>query len=317
MTALQGRDHDADRGTALVWIGFVVVALCALEVLNLTVYGVVVPAAAMVLWLVTRHRSSAVSREPVDGADLVAVGVFYVGVVALFGLAFEGFGTGRVAGLFLSFAAGLIVGVAGPIVYTVWHRRRPLRTLGLTVERLPATIALGLVFAAVQFALTLWRYDLPATQEWVPLLVMSLVVGGFEAVFFRGFIQGRLEASFGTGPAVAGGAALYALYHVAYGMAASEILFLLGLGVVYGIAYGLVGNVLVLWPLLTPLGGFFANLEAGDIELPWASIAGFVDVAAVMIAVIWVAHRHEQRQLRDCAGRPSAPARSGTRAGSA
>ena len=128
----------------------------------------------------------------------------------------------------------------------------------------------------------------------MPLLVTSLVVGFFEAVFFRGFIQGRLEASFGTVPAVAGGAAIYALYHVGYGMGAAEIVFLFGLGVVYAITYRLVENVLVLWPLLTPLGALFANLEAGNIDLPWASIAGFADMAAVKIVGIWLAGRHER-----------------------
>jgi hypothetical protein len=125
--------------------------------------------------------------------------------------------------------------------------------------------------------------------------MMSLVVGAFEAIFFRGFIQGRLEASFGTAAAVGAASMLYALYHVGYGMGAEEMGFLFGLGVVYAVAFRLVGNVLVLWPLLTPLGAFFNNLEAGDIELPWASIAGFVDVAIVMAVVIALAHRHERR----------------------
>ena len=66
------------------------------------------------------------------------------------------------------------------------------------------------------------------------------------------------------------------------------------LGVVYAVAFALARNVLVLWPLLTPLGSFFANVEAGDIDLPWASIAGFADVLAVMLVVLWLARRHER-----------------------
>lgn len=54
--------------------------------------------------------------------------------------------------------------------------------------------------------------------------------------------------------------------------------FLTGLGVVYAVAFRLVGSILVLWPLLTPLGSFFNQLQASDIELPWTSIAGFADV---------------------------------------
>jgi hypothetical protein len=59
--------------------------------------------------------------------------------------------------------------------------------------------------------------------------------------------------------------ALRPLYHVGYGMGGEEILSLFGLGVVYAIAYGLTQNLLVLWPLLTPLGYFFAQLEEGDL----------------------------------------------------
>jgi len=73
------------------------------------------------------------------------------------------------------------------------------------------------------------------------------------------------------------------------------MVFLFGLGVVYAIAYRLVNNVLVLWPLLTPIGAFFNYLESGDVVLPWASILGFADVLAVMAAVIWLAARHQRR----------------------
>lgn len=70
----------------------------------------------------------------------------------------------------------------------------------------------------------------------------------------------------------------------------------------YAVAYRLVGNVLVLWPLLTPLGAFFNNVQAGDIDLPWAAIAGFADVLMVVGVVWWLAWRHQRRH------HPSPPA---------
>jgi hypothetical protein len=176
----------------------------------------------------------------------------------------------------------------------IWLRHRPLRSLGLGVHRLRQTLLLGLRFAAVQAVIMLWGYSLPAPADWVPLLVLSLAVGLFEAIFFRGFIQGRLEASFGTGPAVAGASALYALYHIGYGMGLRELGFLFALGVVYAVAYRLVENILVLWPLLTPIGAWFANMEAADFELPWASILGFADVLGLMALAIWLAYKHQR-----------------------
>lgn len=297
----QWRDAAMRGNRGFVWVGYVVVTLLLMDVVPLIWVGMIAPLAAATLLLA--QRGSAPTgvvwwHWNTDRADLVTVATLYVAVVALFGVAFQGFGTSRVAGLFLAFAAGLLLGVLAPIYYMVWVRGRTLADMGIGAHRLGVTLALGMVFASVQFAMTLWGYDLPVSVDWVPLLVMSLVVGAFEAVFFRGFIQGRLERSFGTAPAVAVAAALYAAYHVAYGMGAEEMIFLFGLGLVYAVAYRLVENVLVLWPLLTPMGAFFNNLESGDIELPWASIAGFVDVAAVMAVAVWLAYRHQRRRTR-------------------
>jgi membrane protease YdiL (CAAX protease family) len=289
----------ADRLRVLPWAALPVVGLLLLEVVDLVWMGVIVPTLALGLVAVQWQRPPRGVQwlaGRIDRRDLLVVGQLYVGVVVLFRLAFTGFGTDRVAGLFLSFAAGLLLGVIGPVVYTVWHRDRPLADLGIGTHDLAATALLGLLLAGLQFAMTLWGYDLPEPVDWVPLLVMSLVVGAFEAVFFRGFVQNRLEASFGTAAGLAGAALLYSLYHVGYGMGADEMVFLFGLGVIYAVAFRLVRNLLVLWPLLTPLGAFFNNLEGGDIELPWASIAGFADVAAVMVIAVFVAHRHQRRQ---------------------
>ena len=281
----------------LLWVGFVTASLLALDVLDTAVWSIAVPLAAVALWLGTTGwwRAPSITRPAgVDRWDLAVIAALYVAVVALWRLAFTVFTADRWPPLFLCFGAGMLLGVAGPIVYTVWLRRRPLRSLGLGLHRLRDTVILGLGFAAVQAVITLWGYRLPAPVDWLPLLVLSLAVGLFEAIFFRGFIQGRLQAGFGTGPAVAGAAGLYALYHIGYGMGLGELGFLFALGVVYAVAYRLVENILVLWPLLTPIGGWFANLDAGDLELPWASILGFADVLGLMALVIWLGYKHQR-----------------------
>lgn len=292
------RGEPSDPGARLrigVWALFAVGSLLLLNIDDLVLWTILVVPATLVLALIPRLRPAGESR--VDGRDLITIGVLYVAVVAAFRMAFTVFTTDNVLGLFLSFAIGLLVGVIGPVVYQVWVRGRGLGSVGLGLHHLRSTLILGVVFAGVQFATTLWGYDLPAPVDWVPLLVMSLVVGFFEAVFFRGFIQGRLEASLGVVPAVAGAALLYSLYHIGYGMGGEELWFLFGLGVIYAIIYRLTSNVLILWPLLTPLGAFFNNLQAGDISLPWESILGFADVALVMACGIWLAKRHIRKRL--------------------
>jgi uncharacterized protein len=288
----------SDRAVRMVlWSSWVVAALLMLDVVSGAWYGVVVAATALVLCLVPRALPT-VPRTGVR-ADLLAIAVMYVGVVALMRLAFVGFTTDHVAGLFLSFACALLLGVLGPIYYTVWRRHAGLSDLGLRLGNWRVTGLLALVFASVQFALTLWGYDLPAPVDWVPLLVMALVVGVFESIFFRGFIQTRLEAAYGPVAGIGGAAVLYGLYHVGYGMGGGELVFLTGLGIVYAVAFAQTRSVLLLWPLLTPLGSFFSSVDSGDIDLPWASIAGFVDVLAVMAVGVWWGWRHARRARLD------------------
>lgn len=282
------------RGRAVLWSAWVVLALLLLEVAQGVAYGLLVSATALAVALLPGALPTvAVERNL---RELLVMGGLYVGVVALMSLAFRVFTQDAVAGLFLSFAGALLLGVIGPIYYTVWRRGGTLADLGLRLDNWRETTSLALLFGAVQFALTLWGYDLPAAENWVPLLMMALVVGVFESIFFRGFLQSRLEAQFGTVAGVAGAALLYGLYHVGYGMNGSEMVFLTGLGVVYAVAYAIPRNVLVLWPLLTPLGSFFSTVDAGDIEMPWMSILGFADVLALMAAAIWFARRHQRKQ---------------------
>lgn len=284
-----------------VWIVFVVVALLLMDVIGLRVYGVLVPLLAAGLWMTLKLWQPRTSHEASgDSRDLLVIGALYVVVVGLLRLAFVVLTPQRLTGMFLAYAAALTIGVVGPVVYTTWIRRRPLATLGVGWHRWRTTALLALVFAAVQFSITLWGYAPPQPIDWVPLLTMALTVGVFEAVFFRGFIQGRLEALFGTGWGVLGAAALYAVYHVGYGMPAGEMVFLFGLGVTYATAYRLVENILVLWPLLTPMGSFFNQLASGDLagQLPWASMAGFGDVLAVMGVALWLASRSERRRAQ-------------------
>ncbi len=208
---------DDKRLSITLWGSWVAVALVGLSFLSGTAYGAAVVASALAVSLVPGALPPAARRW--DRRDLLVVGGLYVAVVALMRLAFTGFTEDHVAGLFLAFGSALLLGVAGPVLYTVHVRGRTLRSLGLGTRGLRRTAVAALVFGAVQFALTLWGYDLPAAEDWVPLLCMALVVGIFESVFFRGFVQNVLESQLGTRGGIGGAAVLYGLYHVGYGWA--------------------------------------------------------------------------------------------------
>jgi hypothetical protein len=298
-------DRQPQRSVAhlVVWTTFAVVALLLMDVLDLTVYGVVIPVAGVLLALVMArigppNPSIAWTRLVVDRADVIAIAVLYVVTVALFRLAFGVFGTDRVAGLFLSFAAALLVGVVGPVIYTTWIRRRPLASIGMGPQNLRRTLRLGLLLAAahgdqqrpqdehvlcepigdrVDHAQAEQEHHLVRVHP-VPHVVQR--VQGCGAKDRGRDTEGRLETPLDK--------------------PAEED----GLEQADGERHDQQRNpVHRLREVVAPQrdreldGSFYAQLDSGDLvgELPWASIAGFGDVLVVMALVVWFAHRSERR----------------------
>lgn len=144
---------------------------------------------------------------------------------------------------------------------------------------------LGLVLGADTYRHTIASLGLTFSAEHAALLAMTLAVGLFEAVFFRGWLQLRFEAAFGVVPGLLAAATCYSLYHVGYGMDRAEMLFLFGYGLTFGAMFRLTRNVFVLWPFYTPVGSFYSNIKGG-LELPFEATYGFVLVLALMAAGI-------------------------------
>jgi hypothetical protein len=230
---------------------------------------------------------------------LVALGSYVLVVTGLY-VAFQVFTTERVAANFITFGpitlAGL--GVVVPVLYTALGRGRPLSDLGLTVRGLLPSLVLSLLLGWDTYSNTLAMLDVGWTRAQVPLIVMSVVVGLFEAVFFRGWLQLRFEEAFGLVPGLILGAACYSLYHVGYGMTGGEILFLFGLGLVFGAVFRLTRSVFVLWPFYTPIGGLYTNLREG-LTMPFEATYGFLLTLGLMVGVTILAARLQSAQARE------------------
>lgn len=210
----------------------------------------------------------------------------YIAVVFGLAIAFQVFTTQRVAANFITFAITLAgIGVAFPILYTLWVRKRPLSDLGITNRLLAPSLILGVVLGADTYRNTIGATNYTWSAALVPLAAMTLAVGFFEAVFFRGWLQLRFEAAFGTVAGLLLAAACYSLYHVGYGMRGSEMLFLFGYGLVFGGMFRLTKNVFVLWPAYTPVGSLYSNLKSG-LTLPFEATYGFVLVMLAMALVV-------------------------------
>jgi membrane protease YdiL (CAAX protease family) len=226
--------------------------------------------------------------------DLVAVALSWVLVVGSLYVATHAIGTAIAGGIayFLVYAVlgATIFGVGIPLVWTVFIRKRHVSSLGLTWERLLPSLTIQLCLAVAQFFLTLYRTKLPPFGELIPLIALSLAIGFFEAVFWRGWVQLRLEEAFGLIPSIVLGSILYALYHIGYGMSWSEMQFLFVVGIVFAIVFRLTKSILVLWPLFQPMGQL-VTLIHDKLTLPTISFIGFVEALAVMIIAVFVLGR--------------------------
>jgi membrane protease YdiL (CAAX protease family) len=176
----------------------------------------------------------------------------------------------------------LLLGVILPISYNSIVKKRPLSTTGIKKEYWLPSLALGGALGIITYLDTLGTIELPSFRELLPLVMMALTVGLFEAVFFRGWIQLRFEKAFGAIPAIIIGAMFYSLYHIGYGMTVEEMWFLFFLGISFAFAFRVTKNILVLWPFYTWLGGLYTNISEG-LRIPFESTYGFVNVLAWMI----------------------------------
>ncbi len=184
-----------------------------------------------------------------------------------------------------------LCGVGLPLYWMTVIQRRPLEDLGLTTRGLGISIVLQLIFAALQFASTLAKTGLPSFEIFLPLLTLALCIGFFEAIFWRGWVLLRLEESFGVVPAIVIGSALYAAYHIGYGMPVSEMMFLFFIGIMFAVVFRLTKNIFILWPFFQPMGQLITLLKDG-LTLPLAASLGFVEALALMFALVWLAARY-------------------------
>lgn len=88
------------RHKRLVWVTWLVAALMFLAVGNGLVYGLAIPLTAGFLVLIAPGLVPSTGRQ-VDGRDIRAVLLLYVGVVAALYFAFQVFTVQRTLGLFL------------------------------------------------------------------------------------------------------------------------------------------------------------------------------------------------------------------------
>jgi membrane protease YdiL (CAAX protease family) len=196
-------------------------------------------------------------------------------------------------GYFLTYAllGATIFGVGLPLYWMVIHRRQPLSAIGLTTKNWTIRIGLQVMFSLIIDIPRLLQAPSISFEQLFPLLSLALTIGFFEAVFWRGWVQLRLEESFGIIPAIILASILYAAYHVGYGMKGEEIFSLFFIGLMFAAVFRLTKSILILWPFFQPLGQLITLIN-DQLILPMISAVGFIEAFVVMLVLIGLAARY-------------------------
>ena len=233
--------------------------------------------------------------------DLWIVALSWILVVA--SLSMATFVVGRQVwggmGYFLMYAVvgATLFGVGLPIYWMLVVRKRTLADLGITFKHWKISLILQLVLTLIVNLPRLLQMGFPAFNEFLPLIFMALAIGFFEAIFWRGWVQLRLEEAFGVLPAIVVAALLYAVYHIGYGMPVSQIGFLFIIGLMFAVVFRTTGSILILWPLFQPSGQLI-TLVMDKLSLPLMASVGFLETFGLMVLVIWLGNKYHRKQRK-------------------
>jgi membrane protease YdiL (CAAX protease family) len=234
--------------------------------------------------------------------DLAAVAMSWLLVVAALYTATIIVGPTAAGGLayfgLYAILGATLFGIGIPLYWTVAVRKRPISDLGITTKLIWVSLGLQVAFAVLQYFGAYRNITVPQLASLLPLGALALTIGFFEAIFWRGWVLSRLEDAFGLLPAIVVGSALYAAYHIGYGMPLSEITFLFFIGLMYAVAFRLTRSIFILWPIFQPSGQLVTLLRDG-LALPPLAALGFFEVLIVMWVLIWLAARAYKKAVQN------------------
>lgn len=228
--------------------------------------------------------------------SLIVVAISYVAVVGFLSMAtyVATPSHGMYYFLFYAVACAGIAGIATPFLWTRFIEKKPLASLGITTKRIWWSLLIqfiGVLFIQGELVRTI------KGQPWeriVPLVALSLAIGFFEAVFWRGWLFQKLASAFGIIPGMLVGSALYASFHIGYGMSLSEMIFLFFIGLLFCAIFMLTRNIFVLWPFFQPMGQLITVAKEG-LELPLIATLGFVEVLLLFLVFTWMLSRRREK----------------------
>ena len=126
----------------------------------------------------------------------------------------------------------------------------------------------------------------------------SAIVGIFAGTMYLAALPGGWLADnwLGQQKAVWYGSILIALGHLSIALSAVMGNNLFFIGLMFAVVFLITRNILILWPFFQPMGQLI-TLVKEQLSLPMVAALGFVEVLAVMLALVWLATWYYKRHV--------------------
>ena len=224
--------------------------------------------------------------------DLLAVLSTYLAIVITVYVAFQVVTTSNPYLNFIIFGiiSIFLLGAFVPLSYHTILKKLPLSSMGIKKDFWLISLLLSITFGLSSYAIIISTINIPSLNMLLPLIVISLAIGLFETLFFRGWLQLRLEAAFGSIPAIIIGAIFYSFYHLSYGVQLFDLGYLFLLGILFAFIFRITRNILILWPFYTAIYSLYLIVNQGY-SVPFNYAYGFLVIIILILSYIIIVYK--------------------------
>lgn len=148
------------------------------------------------------------------------------------------------------------IGFVLPLYYVLVIKEEPMKTLGITKDKLGLSLVLNIVLAVLLLFLFMEQSGTEGKKIFLNFAVIIPVIylfvcGIFETIFFYGFLCHQFEQSFGIIPGIVLASLFYSFHHAGF---QPEFLKLLFVGIMYASVFRITKNVFIIFPFFWGVG---------------------------------------------------------------
>jgi hypothetical protein len=179
----------------------------------------------------------------------------------------------------------LVLNVVFPTWWIVFHKRKPLKELGITKDRILIAIIVSIGFSI--FTAFPVISQISEVENGIAHLIYNGIIL-WEPFFVYCWLQIRYEKAFGIIPGIALTGLSFMTYHIG-SFSFPNLLILLFWGIIFAIIFHFIKNIIVLWPLTWSVSSSLGTLM-GNTAFNWDMVFLWAIILVIQLTFLIYAH---------------------------